>query len=91
MEQLKLAQLSDRQKKLRWHAWHRGMRELDILIGKAVDAHIADMDDEALDLLSAFLEADDADMWHWITEKKPIPPQYDTIIWQWVKAERGDI
>ncbi len=86
-----MEQLSERQKKLRWHAWHRGMRELDILIGKTVDAHIATMNEKEMDLLEEFLNADDADVWHWITEKKPIPSVYDTIIWKWIKVQRGDI
>ncbi|MFV0431286.1 MAG: succinate dehydrogenase assembly factor 2 [Alphaproteobacteria bacterium] len=83
--------LSDRQKKLRWHAWHRGMRELDILIGTAIDKHLEYISDDEMDMLEAFLEVDDADVWHWITEKKPIDPQYDNVIWQWIKDERGDI
>ncbi len=81
--------LSDRQKKLSWHAWHRGMQELDLLIGRTVDKHIAQMDAAQLDLLEHFLGADDAEVWYWITEKKPIPEEYNTIIWQWVLQERG--
>lgn len=83
--------LSDRQKKLRWHAWHRGMRELDILIGTTADKHLATMSPEEMDMLEHFLNADDAEVWRWITEKKPIEKEYDNIIWQWIKTERGDI
>ncbi len=83
--------LSNRQKKLLWHASHRGMQELDLLIGQTVKKHIEVMDDAQLDLLEHFLAADDADVWHWVTEKKPIAEEYNTIIWQWVLEERGSL
>lgn len=86
-----MQKLSDRQKKLLWHAWHRGMQELDLLIGRTVEKYIETMDDTQLDLLEHFLQADDADVWHWITEKKPIPEEYDTIIWSWILKERGTL
>lgn len=83
--------LTDRQKRLLWHASHRGMQELDILMGNMTKKHIKNMDEKTLNLLESFLEVDDAEVWHWLTEKKPIHPDYDNIIWQWLLIERGEI
>lgn len=83
--------LTHRRKKLLWHAEHRGMQELDILMGNMVKKHIDQMDQKQLDLLESFLEVDDAEVWYWLTDKKPIHPSYDNIIWQFLLAERGEI
>ncbi len=78
------ANLSDRKKKLRWHSWHRGMRELDILVGTMVDNNIFHMSEEDLIMLEEFLELDDAVLWSWVSKQKPIDAKYDNQIWKWI-------
>ncbi|MEL7110284.1 MAG: succinate dehydrogenase assembly factor 2, partial [Pseudomonadota bacterium] len=37
--------LDERRRKLKFRAWRRGFREMDLLMGSFADMHIADMTD----------------------------------------------
>lgn len=65
-----------RRKKLLWRANHRGIREMDILLGGFAAQRIADMTRLELDALEALIELPDQEMLSWITGETSIP---DTI------------
>jgi antitoxin CptB len=65
-----------RRKKLLWRANHRGIREMDILLGGFAAQRIADMTRIELDALEALIEFSDQEMLSWITGETSIP---DTI------------
>lgn len=74
--------LSNLQKKLLFRAWHRGTREADLLLGRFADAHVPHMDDAGLDHFAALLNEQDPDIYDWLTEQKPTPPEFQTIVMQ---------
>ncbi len=47
-------------KRLRWCAWHRGCRELDLLLGPFADAHLERLSAADQALFAALLEKSDA-------------------------------
>ena len=59
--------LAIRRRRLRYRAWHRGTRELDLLIGPFVDAFAGVMNDTDLDHLERFLDAPETDLQVWLT------------------------
>lgn len=65
--------LSPRRKKILYHAWHRGTRELDLLLGRFADSVIADLSDADLDQFEALLEVDDRELFGWILGKSSPP------------------
>lgn len=65
--------LSPRRKKILYHAWHRGTRELDLLLGRFADSAIAGLSDGELDEFEALLEVDDRELFGWILGKAPVP------------------
>jgi antitoxin CptB len=65
--------LSPRRRKILYHAWHRGTRELDLLLGRFADAAVGDLTEAELDDFEALLEVDDRDLFGWILGKFPIP------------------
>ncbi|WP_026790235.1 succinate dehydrogenase assembly factor 2 [Pleomorphomonas oryzae] len=65
--------LSPRRRKLLYHAWHRGTRELDLLLGRFADHAIGDLTDNELEEFEALLEVDDRELFGWILEKIPVP------------------
>ena len=69
--------LEVRRKRLRFRAWHRGMRESDLLLGNFADAHLAGLSTEQLDRFEALLEVADADIYNWYAGREPVPPEYD--------------
>jgi antitoxin CptB len=80
------ADLDPRRKKLLFRAWHRGMREMDILIGKYAEHALASMSDAELDVFEDLIEAQDNDLLAWVTGREPLPARYDTAVYRALKA-----
>ena len=72
------AGLDPRRKRLLFRSWHRGTREMDLLLGRFADHAILDMDTAALDAYEALIEAPDDDLFAWITERSPVPVDYSS-------------
>lgn len=62
-----------RRKKLLFRAWHRGTREMDLLLGSFAEAHIKGFDAEALDEFEKMLENPDPDLYDW-KSGRAVPP-----------------
>ena len=69
-------QRSDRLKRLRFRAWHRGTKEADLLIGGFFDAHHADWSDAEIDWFESFLEEQDVDIMVWAIGTAPPPERW---------------
>ena len=54
---LSSADLDPRRRKILFRAWHRGMREMDILYGKFADAELAKLSDEELGQFETLMDA----------------------------------
>ena len=80
--------LEIRRKRLRFRAWHRGMRESDLLLGSFADAHIGAFSAEQLDRFEALLEVADADIYNWYAGREPVLTDYDHDVMALLKAFR---
>jgi len=69
-----------RRKKIAFRAWHRGFREADLILGAFADAYLAGLSDGELDRFERLLEEADHDIYNWIIERTPTPPQFETDI-----------
>jgi antitoxin CptB len=74
--------LSERRRKLLFRSWHRGIREMDLIMGGFADAAIASMTDSDLDELERLLDVPDQIIYAWITGDEPIPAQFDTAFFR---------
>lgn len=63
--------LDPRRRRALFRAWHRGMREVDLLLGRFADAHIAGLDDHDLADFEALMEAPDDELYTWIVGRVP--------------------
>ena len=59
---LSSADLDPRRRRLLFRSWHRGMREMDLLMGQFADAHLAGFSNDELDLFEALSENQDQDL-----------------------------
>jgi len=57
--------LEERKKKLIFRAWHRGTREMDLLMGSFADAHVQGFDVGQLDAFEHMLSCPDPDLYDW--------------------------
>lgn len=79
-------ELDIRRRRIRFRAWHRGMREMDIVMGGFVDAEIHRLDDSELIDLEALLDAPDDEVFHWLSGVSPTPPAFDTPLFRKIVA-----
>ncbi len=80
--------LEIRRKRLRFRAWHRGMRESDLLLGGFADAHVNDFDQGQLDRFERLLEVADADIYDWYAGRDTVPAEYDHDVMTLLRAFR---
>ena len=72
--------LALRRRRLKFRAWHRGLREVDLLLGRFADAHVDTLDDEGLAGFEALLDVPDRDILGWIIGEAETPAESDTPI-----------
>ncbi|BCP53577.1 hypothetical protein K32_21940 [Kaistia sp. 32K] len=65
------------------------MREMDLILGRFADAHIADLSDSELDILEALMEEQDRDLLIWLTGEAPTPDDVNTAFFQKLAAFTG--
>jgi len=75
-------ELDARRKKLRFRSWHRGMREMDMILGRFADAHMATLTDEEIDQYEGLLEFPDDQFFLLITGERPVPQHLDCPLLQ---------
>ncbi len=78
--------LDPRRKRLLYRAWHRGTREMDLLMGRYAEAVIETLDETALAQFEALADALDADLFSWIAEGVRVPPEHDHAVFAALKA-----
>ncbi len=78
--------LDPRRRKVLFRAWHRGMREMDLIMGRFADAEIAAMAEGDLDEFERLIEVPDRDLLGWITGEKETPENYATPLLARLKA-----
>ncbi len=71
------AGLDVRRKKLLFHAWHRGTREMDLLLGRFADATISDLSEDEIADFEALMEVPDPDLYAWIAGQADVPANGD--------------
>jgi antitoxin CptB len=72
--------LDARRRRLLFRAWRRGVREMDLIMGRFADAYIEKFDEPALDDFEILIEAPNADLYAWVVGDAPAPARYDTQV-----------
>ncbi len=70
--------LETRRRKLRYRAWHRGTREMDLLFGRFVDAELENFSAAEVAELEHLVELPDPDLLAWLMGEAPVPSANDT-------------
>lgn len=65
-----------RRSKLKFRAWRRGFRELDLLMGSFADAALDSLDEAGLDEFEQLLTVPDWEIYAWIIGQKPVPANH---------------
>ena len=73
-------------KKALFRAWHRGTKEMDLLLGTFADAHLGALSEDEFAEFERLMEVPDQDLFGWITGREPTPGNYDTGLFRKVEA-----
>jgi antitoxin CptB len=76
------ADLDVRRRRNLFRAWHRGIREMDLIMGRFADAEIGTLSEDDLDEFERLIEVPDRDLYRWITGEDEVPANYDTPLFR---------
>jgi antitoxin CptB len=80
--------LDARRKRLLFRCWHRGTKELDLIIGGFADAHLPMLSEAELDQLEKIIEAPEPELYVALTGEGPVPPGVSGDVFEKMKSFR---
>jgi antitoxin CptB len=81
--------LDDRRKRLLFRCWHRGTREMDLILGRFADAEIANLSDDELAQLEHLMDVPDPDLYAALTDGVAPAPKYANGVFDRIKSFRS--
>jgi antitoxin CptB len=70
--------LDERRRRILFRAWRRGLREMDLIMGRFADAHLPTMSQEDLAEFERLLDVPDTQALAWIIGGEQPPREFDT-------------
>jgi antitoxin CptB len=77
-----------RRRRLRYRAWHRGTKEMDLVLGPFADAHLEGFGAADLDRLETLMDEEDTDLLKWVMGQEPVPADRDAALLDTIIAYR---
>ncbi len=74
--------LETRRKRAYFLSWHRGTREMDLLIGGFADKHLSSLTEAQLGRYETLLQEADSDLYNWITGTDTPPESINSDVLQ---------
>lgn len=74
--------LGNKRKRLIFRSWHRGTREMDLLLGSFADKHVPCFGARQLSEYDALLKENDPDLYNWYTGREAPPQALNTSVMQ---------
>jgi antitoxin CptB len=81
--------LDIRRKRLLFRCWHRGTREMDLILGRFADAEITGLTDDELSELERLMDIPDPDLYAALTGDTPLGPEYTSALFDRLKRFRA--
>ena len=67
-----------RRRRLKYRAWHRGTKEMDLVLGPYADAHADALGPDELTRLETLMGEEDTDLLKWVMGQEPVPAGVDS-------------
>ena len=84
------ADLDPRRRRILYRCWHRGIREMDLVLGSFAESEIGKLGEAELDEFEAIMGEDDHDLHAWITGAQTLPEHRKTPLFARVAAYNPD-
>jgi antitoxin CptB len=82
--------LDDRRKRLLFRCWHRGTREMDLILGRFADAEIVNLSEHELAQFENLMDVPDPDLYAALTGNTSPAPEYANRLFERIKSFRRD-
>ncbi len=82
--------LDERRKRLLFRCWHRGTREMDLILGRFADAEIANLSDADMAQLEHLIELPDPDLYAALSSDALLATEYRTPLFDRIKSFPAD-
>lgn len=80
--------LDVRRKRVLFRAWHRGMKEMDLIFGRFADREIATLPEDELQAFEDVMEQPDDEVYGWVVGRVPTPPLFDTPVFRRIRDSK---
>jgi len=81
--------LDTRRKRILFRCWHRGTREMDLILGRFADAEIATLADDELAQLERLIDVPDPDLYAALTGDASLAPQVGGSVFERIRSFRA--
>ena len=71
-----------RRRKLLFRAWHRGIKEMDLIMGRFADQRVDSLSVDEMDELEDLMQVPDQQLYAWISGSEPVPAERDTPLFR---------
>ncbi len=82
MSELSSEGLDRRRRRLLFRSRHRGIREMDLVLGPFADARLAAMSEAELDEYERWLNVPDQQIFAWVNGTETVPADADTALFR---------
>lgn len=69
-----------RLKRLRMRSWHRGIKEMDLILGGFADTEMVDLTPAELDAHEMMMSENDHDLYQWVSGQSEVPIELASAI-----------
>lgn len=78
--------IENKRKQLIFRSWHRGTREMDLIMGSFADENISNFTEEEIKLYDDVLQIPDPDLYDWVSGRKEPPADaMNTVLEKFIK------
>ncbi|MCG6858109.1 MAG: succinate dehydrogenase assembly factor 2 [Salaquimonas sp.] len=84
------AEAEKRLKQLIYRANHRGIKEMDIILGEFARDRLATLNADEIETFEALMAENDRDLLSWFTSETPLPARHDTSLYRSILAYHAD-
>jgi antitoxin CptB len=85
---MNLENIENKRKRLIYRSWHRGTKEMDLIMGSFADKNVPDFSESEVAMYEALLEQNDPDLYEWITGQKEAPANVVNDVYERLKCHR---
>ncbi len=80
--------IEKKRKRLIFRSEHRGIKEMDLILGSFARKHLADFDEVQLNMYDTIIQNNDPDLYNWILEKEEPDAEIVSDVFDKIKAHR---